>query len=79
MGTNWLHASLQDKPKDWVVLQLYARIDDDKRRGGDYAVLARFNEKIVKEHHMTRDGRQACAACRDPWPCATVASVLAPG
>ena len=70
---------MQDKPKDWVVLQLYARINDDKSRGGDYAALARFNEKIVKEHHMVLDGGHACAGCGDPWPCATVADVLAPG
>ena len=49
---NWLHDSLRDKPRSWVVTQLYARIDSDKRRGGDYAVMARVNEEIVKEHRM---------------------------
>jgi hypothetical protein len=61
-----------------VQVKLLNRIDDDKRRGGGYADLARFNERLLREHQRaSRDETPRCVACDDRWPCAMVASILA--
>ncbi|GAA5162563.1 hypothetical protein GCM10011366_12770 [Ornithinimicrobium tianjinense] len=66
------------QPASWWLHKAHARVTDWERRGGDYAVWARSDAKIVQEHRpVPFETGAPCQECGKAWPCGMFRAVLA--
>ncbi len=65
------------KPVAWVLNAVMAKLVNDERRGGDYAIWAGSDRTVLSEHPAPESTGQPCPNCGEPWPCGPVRGILA--